>query len=385
MPHLTEKELQELSEKWLSGNLTHEERIKLDKWYNQESPGAIDWESGDRTEFELGERLFKGIQEAQDDHLTRHKSLNMKMALTNSRKLAATLLFFAATGLLFYLSPFNKINTGVNQAILSGTKNNNKAVLTLADGSKVILDQTHKGLVAKQGNTQVDKTDSGKLSYRDEGAGTAAQDIQYNSIATPVGSRYEVNLADGTKVWLNALSSLKYPTAFDGIERVVELTGEAYFEVAKNKHKPFKVMLANHTSIEVLGTHFNIMAYQDETNINATLLEGSVKVKKGPASQMIVPGEQAEITDQIKVSAVDAQESIAWKNGLFSFNKSDTKTIMRQIGRWYGVEIAYQGKVPENQLTGYISRASNLTEVLKMLEISGVKSTLKENKVTIIN
>jgi ferric-dicitrate binding protein FerR (iron transport regulator) len=385
MLHLTEKELQELSDKWLSGNLTSEEQLKLDKWYNQESPGAINWESGDRTEFELGERLFKGIQEAQDDHPIRYKPLKIKMALSHTRKLAAALLFLAAIGLFFYLSPFSKVSVVGNQSILSGTKNNNKAILTLADGSKVILDQTHKGLVAKQGNTQVDKTDSGRLSYRNEGASTATSGIQYNSISTPVGSQYEVNLADGTKVWLNALSSLKYPTAFDGTERVVELTGEAYFEVAKNKHKPFKVMLANHTSIEVLGTHFNIMAYKDETNINATLLEGSVKVKKGSANQMIVPGEQAEITDQIKVSAVDAQESIAWKNGLFSFNKSDTKTIMRQIGRWYGVEITYQDTVPANQLTGYIARASNLKEVLKMLEISGVKSTLKENKVTIIN
>lgn len=385
MLHLTEKELQELSEKWLRGNLSCEERIKLDKWYNQESPEAINWESGDKNEFELGERLFEGIQDAQEEQPTRHRPFIIKLALSHTRKLAATLVLLAGAGLFYYLSPFNKINTGVNQAVLSGTKNNNKAILTLADGSTVVLDKTRKGLVAKQGNAQVNKTGNGALSYHNSVTGIVASGVQYNSIATPVGSQYEVSLADGTKVWLNALSSLKYPTAFNGADRVVELTGEAYFEVAKNKHKPFKVMLANHTSIEVLGTHFNIMAYQDEANINATLLEGSIKVKKGTANQMIAPGEQAEITDQIKVSAVDAQESIAWKNGLFSFDRSDTKTIMRQIGRWYGVEIAYQGKVPVNQLTGYIARASNLTEVLKMLEISGVKSTLKENKVTIIN
>jgi ferric-dicitrate binding protein FerR (iron transport regulator) len=385
MLHLTEKELQELSDKWLSGNLTSEERVKLDKWYNQELPEAVNWESGDKTEFELGERLFEGIQEAQEEHLIRRRPFIIKIALNHTRKLAATLLLLAGAGLFYYLSPFNKINAGGNPAILSGTKNNNKAILTLADGSAVVLDKTRKGLVAKQGNAQVNKTGNGALSYHNSSTGIAALGIQYNSIATPVGSQYEVSLADGTKVWLNALSCLKYPTTFTGADRVVELTGEAYFEVAKNKHKPFKVMLANHTSIEVLGTHFNIMAYQDETNINATLLEGSIKVKKGAANQMITPGEQAEITDQIKVSAVDAQGSIAWKNGLFSFDKSDTKTIMRQIGRWYGVEIAYQGKVPANQLTGYIARASNLTEVLKMLEISGVKSTLKENTVTIIN
>jgi ferric-dicitrate binding protein FerR (iron transport regulator) len=340
MLHLTEKELQELSEKWLSGNLSCEERIKLDKWYNQESPEAINWESGERREFELGERLFEKILEAQEEHLTRHKPFRIKILANHTRKLAATLLLLAGAGLFYYLSPFNKINTRTNQAILSGTKNNNKAILTLADGSTVVLDKTRKGLVAKQGNAQVNKTGNGALSYHNNVTGTAAPGIQYNSIATPVGSQYEVSLADGTKVWLNALSCLKYPTIFNGADRVVELTGEAYFEVAKNKHKPFKVMLANRTSIEVLGTHFNIMAYQDETNINATLLEGSIKVKKGAANQMIVPGEQAEITDRIKVSAVDAQESIAWKNGLFSFDKSDTKTIMRQIGRWYGVEIA---------------------------------------------
>ncbi|MEO6524346.1 MAG: FecR family protein [Mucilaginibacter sp.] len=385
MQHLTEKELQELSDKWLSGDLSCEERVKLDKWYNQELPGAINWENGDNNEFELGERLFEGIQKAQKEPPVRHRPFIIKIGLSHTRKLAAALVLLTGAALFYYLLPFNKSNTGVGQAILSGTKNTNKAILTLADGSTVILDKTRKGLVAKQRNTQVNKTGNGSLSYHSTVTGMATSDMQYNSIATPVGSQYEVTLADGTKVWLNALSSLKYPTAFNGADRVVELTGEAYFEVAKNKHKPFKVILADHASIEVLGTHFNIMAYQDETNINATLLEGSIKVKKGAVDQMIIPGEQAEITDQIKVSAVDAQKSIAWKNGLFSFDRSDTKTIMRQIGRWYGVEIAYQGKIPANQLTGYIARSSNLTEVLKMLEISGVKSSIKENKVTIIN
>ncbi|HEY0244824.1 MAG TPA: FecR domain-containing protein, partial [Mucilaginibacter sp.] len=258
-------------------------------------------------------------------------------------------------------------------------------ILTLADGSKVILDNTHNGVVANQGNIQVDKRESGELVYHANDSANAVLKTQFNSISTPVGSQYQVSLSDGSKVWLNALSTIKYPTAFTGDERVVQLTGEAYFEVEKNKSKPFKVILANNTSVEVLGTHFDVMAYTDEKDIDATLLEGSIKVSKGDKNKTIIPGEQAKVNDDIKVSTVNAEEAIAWKNGLFSFDRSDTQSIMRQIGRWYGVDIIYQGKVPDNQFTGYIARTSNLSEVLKMLEVSGVKSTLKNNRITITN
>jgi len=382
MLHLTNKELQELSDKWLSGAITKNEREKLEQWYNQESPDLIDWVSADVDENSLRERLFKGIKKSQKEGSSTAKVFK----ISHARKVAATVFFLMAFGLIYWLIPFKKNNVIANNDLLKKAHPNiNKAILTLADGSKVVLDNTRTGMIAHQGNVQIDKADSGKLVYHAKGKAINALETKFNSVSTPVGSQYQVSLSDGSKVWLNALSTIKYPTAFTGKERVVELTGEAYFEVEKNKTMPFKVMLANHTSVEVLGTHFDIMAYTDEKDIDATLLEGSIKVTKGEVNKTITPGEQAKITDNIKVSNVNAEEAIAWKKGLFSFDRSDTETIMRQIGRWYGVDIAYQGKVPDNQLTGYIARTSNLPEVLKMLEVSGLKSTLKNNKITIIN
>jgi ferric-dicitrate binding protein FerR (iron transport regulator) len=384
MLHLTKKKLQELSDKWLSGTITKEEQSVLDEWYNQESQEVINWESSDDDETNLRERLFAGIlKETQTEAPSQIKFFK----IIQSRKVAAMIAILLGC-CIFFLIPHVKprlfAKNNAPQKIVKPSAN--KAILTLADGSTVILDNAGNGLVAQEGNARVNKTNKGELIYSAEGSpGQTTTTPQFNSISTPAGGQYEVSLSDGSKVWLNALSTLKYPAVFSGKERDVELTGEAYFEVAKNKDIPFRVSLAKSTSIEVLGTHFNIMAYADEKNIDATLLEGSISVKKGDLNKMIIPGQQAKITDDIKVSNVDAEESIAWKKGLFSFDRSDTQTIMRQIGRWYGVEVAYQGKIPVNQFTGYISRSAELPEVLKMLQISGLKTTINDKKITVLN
>jgi transmembrane sensor len=384
MLHLTQIKLQELSDKWLSGTITKEEQSVLDKWYNQESQEIINWESDDADETNLRERLFAGIiKETQEEQAPSIKIFGK----SQSRKVAAMIVFLLGCGLYFLLPHVKPHLIAKNNKPKKVDKANvNKAVLTLADGSTVILDNANNGLVAREGSTQVHKANNGELIYSAEGpAGQATPALQFNSISTPAGGQYQVSLSDGSKVWLNALSTLKFPAVFNGKERVVELTGEAYFEVAKNKNMPFKVSLANSTSIEVLGTHFNIMAYADEKNINATLLEGSISVKKGDMKKMIIPGQEAKITDDIEVTNVDAEGSIAWKKGLFSFDRSDTQTIMRQIGRWYGVDVVYQGKAPANQITGYISRSAELPEVLKMLQISGLKTTMNDKKITVLN
>ncbi|HTH83162.1 MAG TPA: FecR family protein [Mucilaginibacter sp.] len=384
MLHLTKKKLQELSDKWLSGTITKEEQSVLDEWYNQESHEIINWESDDDDETNLRERLFAGIlKETQAGEPPQIKFFKNAQA----RKVAAMIVVLLSCCLYFlipHVKPRLVAKNNKPKKVEKATPN--KAILTLADGSTVILDNAGNGLVAREGNTRVNKTSDGELIYSaSKSAGQVTAVPQFNSISTPAGGQYQVSLADGSKVWLNAMSTLKFPAVFSGTKRVVELTGEAYFEVAKNKNMPFKVSLANSTSIEVLGTHFNIMAYADEKNIDATLLEGSISVKKGDMNKMITPGQQAKITDDIKVSNVDAEESIAWKKGLFSFDRSDTQTIMRQIGRWYGVEVVYQGKIPSNQLTGYISRSAELPEVLKMLQISGLKTTINDKKITVLN
>jgi ferric-dicitrate binding protein FerR (iron transport regulator) len=255
----------------------------------------------------------------------------------------------------------------------------NKAVLTLANGAQIILDSATNGALTQQGNTKIIKLDNGQLSYNSLNGSSSSPktgEILYNIISTPRGGQYQVVLADGSKVWLNAASSLRFPTSFTGKERDVALTGEGYFEVAHNATKPFKVSVMG-TEIEVLGTHFNVNAYDDETTIKTTLLEGSVKVGKGSASKTIRPGEQAQIENhdnslnpKIMIQAVDIDAAVAWKNGRFIFHGNDIQSVMRQLARWYDVDVSYQGNVTDEEFVGVINRSryENISEILDMLE-----------------
>lgn len=260
----------------------------------------------------------------------------------------------------------------------------NKATLTLSNGTRIVLDDAHNGQIAKQSNVNITKTANNQLVYASAGSGTGYQ-LQ-NTISTPNGGQYQLILPDGTKAILNAATSLTYPAEFHGSERLVHLTGEAYFEVAKNKNMPFRVVAGNQT-IEVLGTHFNINAYQDEASVKTTLLEGSVKVTSGDQFAMIVPGEQA-VTNAVKAGdifkhTVDVDKETAWKNGLFSFENEDIKTIMRQVSRWYDVKVVYTGNLPDEKFVGEIPRASNLADVFKILELNDVRFEVQGKTVTV--
>lgn len=262
------------------------------------------------------------------------------------------------------------------------TPGGNKAVLTLGNGTQVILDEAKNGNVASQGNTTIIKID-GKLAYEKKGA---ANEVMYNTITTPRGGQYQLELADGSKIWLNASSSLRFPTAFPGKERMVELTGEGYFEVAKNTAQPFYVKV-NNMQVEVLGTHFNIMAYADESAVNTTLLEGSVKIRTGNTTSLLKPGQQARLQQEnIKIKEdVDVEEVVAWKNGFFQFDRNtNIQQVMRQISRWYDVDINYDGAVPKRSFGGKISRESNLSEVLKVLEVSKIHFKLEGKKLSVM-
>lgn len=248
----------------------------------------------------------------------------------------------------------------------------NKAVLTLANGTTIILDSANNGILANQGNVQIYKSKNGQLVY--DASKARAEDsrqLAYNTITTPRGGQYQVVLPDGSQVWLNAESSLKYPAHFNGSDRQVELNGEGYFEVAKDKHHPFKVSV-NNMQVEVLGTHFNIMGYRDESATKTTLLEGSVKIIKGHKQQMIVPGQQAVVDESIRVAAVNVNEAVEWKNGNFNFSHEKLKSIMRKIARWYDVDVSYQTKTTTATFVGTIPRSQNITEVLKYLELTGL-------------
>lgn len=278
----------------------------------------------------------------------------------------------------------------------------NKAVLTLGDGRQIVLDSAEKGDVASQGKTNIVKTDAGKLAYKAgvaTGGATAtvggAATVLYNTLSTPAGGQYQVTLADGTKVWLNALSKLQFPNEFSGKDRTVDLTGEAYFEIAKDKSRPFMVRV-NGITVQVLGTNFNVNAYIDESGIKTTLLEGSVKLTKGELSLLLKPGQQGVTgagdagigkniaTSGFSVHSADIDQVMAWKNGLFSWDAADVHTVMRQISRWYGVEVRYEGTPTTALFGGEIGRDLTLTQVLEGLSKSKVHFRLEGKILTVL-
>jgi ferric-dicitrate binding protein FerR (iron transport regulator) len=259
----------------------------------------------------------------------------------------------------------------------------NKAILTLADGSTVVLDNAKKGILSTQGGTKVLKLNNGLLSYDGD---SKTNTLLFNTISTPRGGQYQLILADGTKVWLNAASSLKFPTAFAGKERKVELLGEAYFEVAKNVSMPFKVEVDG-MEVEVLGTHFNINSYDDEAATRTTLLEGSIQINKNNRSSLLRPGQQAKLNrdGEIKIiNHADVEEAIAWKEPKVQNDRADIHNVKRQISRWYDVEVQFKGIIPKH-FGGTISRSVNLSKVLNMLEMTGeVKFRVEDHKVLVI-
>ncbi|CAN5255297.1 FecR domain-containing protein [soil metagenome] len=260
----------------------------------------------------------------------------------------------------------------------------NRAVLTTSDGSTIVLDSLQNGTFVQSGTFKITKQD-GKLVYNVSPGVAGDTQVVYNTLSTPRGGQYQVVLADGSKVWLNAASSLHFPSSFKERERIVSLTGEAYFEVAKNTGKPFKVNVGKMT-VRVLGTHFNIHAYEDEGVIRTSLLEGSVQVTRGTGAGILKERQQAVITDEndrVNISKANLEEVMAWKNGLFQFDGANIKSIMLNIGRWYNVDIRFAGKPAERRFEGKIRRDAQLAEVLRILELSDVKFSVEGKTITV--
>ncbi|MBX9782785.1 MAG: FecR domain-containing protein [Chitinophagaceae bacterium] len=304
------------------------------------------------------------------------------------RRVAAASLIIFISGTAAYFTFRTTKNNTIAKALPQQLKNvvvpgSNKAILTLSDGSTIILDDTKYGQVAQQGGTQIAKLANGQLVYN--ALDDKPAEVVFNSLTTPRGGQFKLTLPDGSVVWLNAGSSIKYPTAFIDDERKVEISGEVYFEIAHDAAKPFKVSVKE-MEVKVLGTRFNINAYNNEASVKTTLLEGSISLAKANAVTTLNPGQQAQLENggNIKViNNVDMDQVVAWKNGYFSFNRADLQMVMRQIARWYDVEIDYEGKIPERQFGGKIDRNSNISEVLKILEESKVHFRIEEKKIIV--
>ncbi len=258
----------------------------------------------------------------------------------------------------------------------------NKAILLLDDGEIISLDESKTGLLAEQGSTQINQNNAGEIIYNAKGETTA---IGYNTLSTPNGGQFNLILPDGSKVWLNAASSIRFPTAFTGNTRDVSITGEVYFEVVKNTESPF-IVTHNDLKIKVLGTSFCINTYSNEPSIKTTLVTGLVEVRKSGNFLKLQPGQQVQFNAANKATLIqqaDIDEVLAWKNGIFNFDKADLETVMRQFERWYDITIEYPNGIPKQKFWGKIQRNLSLNDVLDILKETGVKFMVKDRTIII--
>ncbi len=355
-----------------NGEATEAELREIDQWYEDAASDEKYAEGMSNSEkLQAKSKMLQRINSTIYQEAVPVKRINPYQRWSKL-VIAAVILFIAGGGLFFYQQNKNSIS---DQQVLAGkiAPGSNKAILTLANGQKINLNDAVNGQLATQSGMRISKTANGQLVYEVAKDGLPVSGkAQYNTIEVPVGGQWQAILADGSHVWLNALSSITFPTAFTGKERRVEIKGEAYFEIAHNKAMPFRVSSLGQT-VEVLGTHFNVMAYADEKVIKTTLLEGSVKIFKGGKTQLLKPGEQAQVSDHaIKVTGdVDMEDVVAWKNGYFKF-ADNLESTMNKIARWYNVEVVYEGR-PDNSLTfgGEVSRTRNIRDVLNIMEYTG--------------
>ncbi|WP_313672900.1 FecR family protein [Sphingobacterium multivorum] len=257
-----------------------------------------------------------------------------------------------------------------------------KATLVLSSGKTIVLEDVANGKLTEELGTTIEKTENGGINYTVEGNTDVR--VATNLLNVPKGGQFQITLSDGTKVWLNSNSSLKYPSAFSASERRVELTGEAYFEVSKNKQKPF-IVETSLQKVEVLGTKFNINAYDDESSTQTSLAEGSVRVSCKNNTTLLKPGQQSTLTDQnIAVRSVNLDQVLDWKNGDFNFSNNNLKEIMRKISRWYNIEVIFEGPISQETYFAQISRKKRLNDVLRALQLSGsIKYSIRNNKLYI--
>ena len=425
--------LAELAHRFLEGTATEEEKTLLHQWFDRADKEAIElvFLPEQETEEDVQKRIFAGLQLAITEEpgeaveavepavgvepFERPAAGAIEPAAAPAvgpaphrigryaRWIAAASILVVAgiTGLYFWNA--HKADKAASGGVPVATvrkdlpPGGNKATLLLGDGSTVNLGAVENGVIRQVAGTRIDKQDGKLVYYAATNTGTAgaaktggagamkAAAPEMNTIQTPRGGQYQVVLPDGTRVWLNAASSLTYPTVFTGPDRRVQLNGEAYFEVARKKDQPFLVAAGN-MQVNVLGTHFNLMAYDDENAIKTTLLEGAVKVTKGDASYVLQPGQQASLdrsSGTFKLLAVNVDEVVAWKNGVFELGGETIEPVMREMARWYDVDVEYQGKTNEH-FRGTIPRSANASEVFRMLELTGAVHFTIEGKKVIV-
>lgn len=385
---MTGERLHYLLEQYKQGQLREAELDELNEWFHSWNPGTENmqqWLQESGGPQSLQQVMYAGFTEKVK------KASGAKKTVWLYRVAAASIIL---TIFILLLLPARKQSgreaftknstTGVIHDIPPGTS---KAMLKLGDGTEIALTGTNMGRIATQNNTEIKQAGNGMIAYT-AGQQPGPHQVVYNSLTTPRGGKYSLTLADGTKVMLDAASSITYPVAFTEKERHVEITGQVYFEVAHDAAHPFRVTVKNQV-IEDIGTAFNVHAYDDDLYTKITLAEGSINIRNATHSALLVPGEQAIIKNgeqQIQVKKVNVEEVIAWKNGWFIFHQENLQAIMKQAARWYNVEIEYEGTPVDKKFGGRISRYKNISELLENLTITGgISYRIDSNKVVLKN
>jgi len=388
---MNEKLLAELYEKYVNGICTAAEKKKLMELLADPSLEAAQERliehSFDNLPIRypmpayLADQVFGRMMSAHRLNTARRK----RRAILSWTAVAASLLLLALAGNWFFNktpAPRMANTAGPTQHPDVPPPSANRASIVLANGQIIFLDSAGNGTLATEGNVHVVKSGNGEISYRADVAGGEAN--LYNTLRNPRGSRVlSLKLSDGTRVWLNAESTLRYPAAFDGASRKVDITGEAYFEVAHDAKTPF-IVAGGGTEIRVLGTSFNVNAYAEQEDVRVTLLDGAVNVLHDGASHRLQPGQQARVGHTIQVvNDVNLEQAVAWKNGFFLFQGAALHEVMQQLSRWYDVDISYTGKIPERHFVGKVDREYTLSEVLAVLGASDVHYTIEGRRLII--
>jgi transmembrane sensor len=388
-----------LLEKYRSGELHEEERQELLQQLKVEDvenllPSLLSKPGQEKDSLHHDEmkKVFAQVVNIDKDNGMAHQPVRrFRLVRTTWLRYAAAVLIVISIA-TYYLGFYQK--TGSSPVTVTDNTVNDvqpggeKAFLTLADGQVITLDNAENGRVAIQGGVNVVKMANGEILY--DQLTKEPDEVLWNTMTTPKGGQYQLTLPDGTRAWLNASSSISFPVAFTGNQRAVKIRGEIYLEVARDKEKPFRVELEGNTNIEVLGTIFNVNSYTNEETITTTLLEGKVAVNKGEQNLVLRPGQQAATSISLPSAPIELvknaniEQALAWKNGLFDFTNADLKTAMRQLERWYEIEVRYEGAIPDVQFMGKMNRGVKLSTVLQWLSEQGIRTRLQGKSLLVL-
>ena len=380
---LTDEQIADALRRYREGRCTDQEKAIVERWFEQ-LQNQSEWDFTAEEESDIGTRIKARLADQLQFQTTKAKT-GVRRILPYAA--AAAVLLVLCSVIAYWLldsgKPLPDDGQLTAQPFTDVAPGGQKAALTLAGGTTILLDSTHTGLLARQGNTRIMQLNNGRIAYK--GEGTGEHTVLYNTLTTPRGGKYQLTLPDKSKVWLNAASAITFPTRFTDSTRKVKVAGEVYFEVAPDPSRPFEV-IAGGMNILVLGTNFDVMAYPEDDKIKTTLLQGAVKIAAADTSLLLRPGQQLQMAQDgtlALLSDVNTDHVMAWKKGLFYFDRDDIHSVMNQLTRWYDIDIEMHGNI-QNHFSGTLPQHVNVSEIFRTLEeTGGIHFRIEDHKIIV--